>query len=250
MHKIDGNYLADNFKFVTKWFFILLIFIFYGEVLSAQSITATNQPGSDSSVREKEINSHYLKPTALIVPCTFLVYAGLKPIIHGIKKLDDTIYANVKANYPGFHTNAEDYLMWAPSASIYGLDAFNVKTPHTFKEHLLLDAGSIVITGGIGYAMRLVSRHIEVYQTHGTNFPSGHTANAFRGAELLRQELKGFNQLVSYSGYVVATAVGVLRIYNKDHLLTEVLAGAGLGILSTKFTYWIFDKVKHGWKQK
>jgi membrane-associated phospholipid phosphatase len=42
----------------------------------------------------------------------------------------------------------------------------------------------------------------------------------------------------------VATGVGLLRIYNKNHLLSEVLAGAGLGILSTKLTYWIFDKVK------
>ena len=77
-----------------------------------------------------------------------------------------------------------------------------------------------------------------------TKFPSGHTANAFRGAEILHQELKESNKLLSYSGYIVATAVGVLRIYNKDHLLSEVLAGAGLGILSSKLTYWIFDKVK------
>jgi membrane-associated phospholipid phosphatase len=38
--------------------------------------------------------------------------------------------------------------------------------------------------------------------------------------------------------------VGVLRIYNKQHYLSEVIAGAGLGILSTKLTYWIFDKIK------
>ena len=93
--------------------------------------------------------------------------------------------------------------------------------------------------------MRLISRNINVYTTQDTKFPSGHTANAFRGAEILHQELKDKNKLLSYSGYLVATTVGVLRIYNKDHLLTEVLAGAGLGILSSKFTYWIFDKVKY-----
>jgi len=38
--------------------------------------------------------------------------------------------------------------------------------------------------------------------------------------------------------------VGLLRIYNKEHFLTEVIAGAGLGMLSTKFTYLVFDKVK------
>jgi len=48
---------------------------------------------------------------------------------------------------------------------------------------------------------------------------------------------------LSYSGYVVATGVGMLRIYNKQHYLSEVIAGAGLGILSTKLTYWVFDKV-------
>jgi membrane-associated phospholipid phosphatase len=135
--------------------------------------------------------------------------------------------------------------MWTPSASVYVMDAFKVKTKHSFKEHLILDAGSIVITSGIGYAMRLISRNINVYTTQDTKFPSGHTANAFRGAEILHQELKDKSRLLSYSGYLAATTVGVLRIYNKDHLLTEVLAGAGLGILSSKFTYWIFDKVKY-----
>ena len=139
--------------------------------------------------------------------------------------------------------------MWAPSASIYLLDALKVKTKHNFKEHLILDAGSILITGGFGYAMRLISRHINAYTIQGTKFPSGHTANAFRGAEILHQELKDNNEILSYSGYLAATAVGVIRIYNKDHLLTDVLGGAGLGILSTKLTYWIFYKVKYGKKR-
>ena len=194
---------------------------------------------------QQNSNSNYLKPAALIVPGTFLVYGGLKPFISDIGNLDDDIFTQIKKNDPGFYTNAEDYLMWTPSASVYIMDAFKIKTKHTFKEHLILDAGSIVITGGIGYAMRLISRNINVYTTQGTKFPSGHTANAFRGAEILHQELKYNNKLLSYSGYLVATAVGVLRIYNKDHLLTEVLAGAGLGILSSKLTYWIFDKVKY-----
>jgi membrane-associated phospholipid phosphatase len=247
MQKIGRDLFS---KTVTKWFGLLLVFNFHNQILPAQTLTATKQTNNDTIAHRNGTNAHYLKPTALVVPGSFLIYAGLKPFIGGIKKLDDTIYVNIKRNNPGFHTNAEDYLMWAPSASIYLLDALKVKTKHSFQEHLILDAGSIVITGGIGYAIRLVSRHIDAYKTYGTKFPSGHTANAFRGAELLHQELKDNNKLISYSGYVVATAVGVLRIYNKDHLLTEVLAGAGLGILSTKLTYWIFDKVKYGRKQK
>jgi membrane-associated phospholipid phosphatase len=216
--------------------------------LCGQSVSSLKH-FQDSSAKKDLQNEHYLKPGALIIPATFLVYAGLKPFVSGIQSLDDTIYSNIKMNHPNFHTNAESYLMWAPSASIYLLDAFNVKTKHNFKEHLILDAGSIVIAGGVGYAMRLISRDINVYTTHETKFPSGHTANAFRGAEILHQELKHENELLSYSGYLVATGVGVLRLYNKDHLLTEVLAGAGLGILSAKLTCWIFDKVKYRKKQ-
>ena len=62
--------------------------------------------------------------------------------------------------------------MWAPSASVYAIDAFKVKTKHSFKEHLILDAGSIIVTGGLGYAMRLISRNSKGYNTYNTKFPS------------------------------------------------------------------------------
>ena len=226
-----------------KRIFILLLpflFAFYSSFVSAQNNLKTDQNYS----KQENNNKPYLKPSGLIIPGALLIYGGLKPVINGIPKLDDRIWTHVQVYNPNFHTNAADYLMWVPSASVYAMDAFHVKTQHTFKEHLILDAGSILITGGIGYVMRKISQHIEVYNTHNTEFPSGHTANAFRGAEIVHQELKFSHPVLSYSGYVVATGVGLLRIYNKNHLLSEVLAGAGLGILSTKLTYWVFGKVK------
>ena len=198
----------------------------------------------DSVPAETAKKERYFKPAAIIVPTTFLVYGCLKPVIPGIENLDTRIWENVNNNHPDFYTRTDDYLQWVPSASIYLMDAFKVKTKHSFKEHLLIEAGSIIITGGAGFVMRKISGNIEVYNTHGTWFPSGHTANAFRGAEIVFQELKDSHRVLSYSGYLVASAVGVLRIYNKQHLLTEVLAGAGLGMLSTKLTYLVFDKVK------
>ena len=231
---------------IKKWLclpFLLILFIFCSHPIFGQNTKQKNAV-ADTAIN-KEKHGQYFKPVTLIVPGTFAVYVALKPAISGIRNLDNDIMAQMKNNHPNFHTHADDYLMWEPSASLYVMDAFKVKTKHTFKEHLLLDAGSIVITGGIGYVMRQVSGHISAYNSQGTEFPSGHTANAFRGAEIIHQELKDDHKLLSYSGYLVATSVGVLRIYNKDHLLTEVLAGAALGMLSTKLTYWIFDKVKY-----
>ena len=88
--------------------------------------------------------------------------------------------------------------MWVPSASVYAMDAFHVKTQHNFKEHLILNGGSILITGGIGFVMRKISQHIEVSNTHDTQFPSGHAANVFRGAEIVHQELKESHPALSY----------------------------------------------------
>lgn len=223
-------------------FILLLPFVFtlYSSFVSAQENVTAGQP----SYSQQSDSRPYLKPTGLIVPGALLIYGGLKPVINGIPKLDDKIMTHMRDYYPNFHTNAADYLMWVPSASVYAMDAFHVKTQHTFKEHLILDLGSVLVTGTLGFGMRKISEHISVYNTYHTQFPSGHVANAFRGAEIVHQELKYSQPVLSYSGYVVATGVGLLRLYNKDHLLSEVVAGAGLGILSTKLTYWIFGHVK------
>lgn len=230
--------------------FLLLLFLFYSAVLPAQDSLRATGPAQTALIFDSAYHAvhkpqkHYLKTKAIIIPAAFLVYGGLKPVVNAIPELDDKIMNNIEANHASFHTNAGDYLMWAPSAAVYTLDAFNVKTGHSFKQHLVLDVGSILITGGLGLAMRKITENIDAYKGGDTQFPSGHTANAFRGAEILHQELKYSHAVLSYSGYVIASGVGILRIYNKEHFLSEVIAGAGLGILSTKLTYWLFDKIK------
>ena len=219
-------------------FLLLVSIIFSVRVANAQDTIVVNYP--------KEIpHGKYLKAGAVVLPVSMLSYGLLKPSVMAIRQLDDRIWNNIQTNEASFHTSAADYLMWAPTASIYLMDAMHLKTAHSFTEHLILDAGSLVIAGGGGLVMRQFSKHIDVYNTRGTEFPSGHTTNAFRGAELFHQELKQTNPVLSYSGYLVATGVGVLRLYNKNHQLTEVIAGAGLGMLSGKISYWIFDKVKY-----
>jgi membrane-associated phospholipid phosphatase len=83
------------------------------------------------------------------------------------------------------------------------------------------------------------------------SFPSGHTANAFSGAEFLWQEYKDVSVWYGISGYLVASGTGVFRIVNDRHWLTDVVAGAGIGILSTKIAYWVFPYMnKHIFKNK
>ena len=57
---------------------------------------------------------------------------------------------------------------------------------------------------------------------------------------MLYQEYKHSEPWVGITGYVVATGVGLLRIYNNRHWASDVVAGAGIGILSTKLSYLLF----------
>ena len=76
--------------------------------------------------------------------------------------------------------------------------------------------------------------------THGrTSFPSGHTYFAFSGAELLRREYGRDYPWVAVAGYAVASFVGAMRVYNNRHWISDVAAGAGIGILSVSTVYWI-----------
>jgi membrane-associated phospholipid phosphatase len=179
-----------------------------------------------------------------ILPVALLAYGSSKPIVSAIGRIDRDLRDKIATRHPSFRYRADDWLQWAPSASVYAMDAAGVKTKHRFKDHVLLDAGSILITGGAGYVMRRVSEQIKGFEIVDTQFPSGHTANAFRGAEILRQELSGRHPLLQWSGYLVAGLVAGSRLMRGEHYLSEVVAGAGLGILSTKITYGLFHRIK------
>jgi membrane-associated phospholipid phosphatase len=46
-------------------------------------------------------------------------------------------------------------------------------------------------------------------------------------------------------GYTVATATGTFRMLNNRHWLSDVLVGAGIGILSAKASYIIYPWIKN-----
>ncbi len=69
------------------------------------------------------------------------------------------------------------------------------------------------------------------------SFPLGHTATAFAGAEFLWREYKDKSIVHRILRYIVATGKGDFIIVNIKHWLTDVVAGDGIGILSTKIAY-------------
>ena len=69
------------------------------------------------------------------------------------------------------------------------------------------------------------------------SFPSGHTAFSFSMAHFMHKEYGENSVWYSVGAYSCATTVGLMRVAKNAHWLSDVLAGAGIGILSTEFVY-------------
>lgn len=69
------------------------------------------------------------------------------------------------------------------------------------------------------------------------SFPSGHTTFAFTNATVLFNEFRETSPVLAYSGYAFSTTTGIFRMLNNKHWLSDVLAGAGVGMIVTVFVY-------------
>ncbi len=138
----------------------------------------------------------------------------------------------------------DDYSQWAPAAAVYGFNLMGLKGKHNFIDRSVIFATSIVLMEVSVNGLKQLT-HIQRPDGSSYNaFPSGHTATAFACAEFLYQEYKDVSVWYGIAGYTVAAGTGFMRMYNNRHWLTDVLAGAGFGILSTKMAYWMFPYIK------
>lgn len=136
----------------------------------------------------------------------------------------------------------DEYSQYAPMVTVYGLNLFGVKGKHSFKDRTIILAMSYATMGIVVNAMKYSFKEKRPDSNARNSFPSGHTATAFMGAEFLYREYKDVSPWIGYAGYAVAAATGYLRIYNNRHYFNDVIAGACIGIVSTKFAYWLYPK--------
>ena len=48
----------------------------------------------------------------------------------------------------------------------------------------------------------------------------------------------------------MVAATGYMRMYNNKHWFSDVVAGAGIGIVSTKIAYWIYSALQNYFRKK
>ena len=170
-------------------------------------------------------------------------YLGLPLIASGLleKHFDDKFRRLRNGVMPEFDYRLDNYTQMAPAAILLGLKAAGVPSRSSWGRMLVSDAISIVLMTGVVQGLKHTT---DVARPDGTNkqsFPSGHTATAFMTATMLSKEYGHISPWVSVGAYSVATATGLMRMANNKHWLSDVMVGAGIGILSTEFGYWIAD---------
>jgi membrane-associated phospholipid phosphatase len=72
------------------------------------------------------------------------------------------------------------------------------------------------------------------------SFPSGHTSVSFSAAEFMR---KRYGWAYGLPAYAAASFVAYSRVESREHHVQDVMAGAGIGILSS----YLFTKPYNGW---
>lgn len=146
--------------------------------------------------------------------------------------------------YSGFYI--ENYGLFAPAVAVYALNIFGVKGQNNLVDRSVIYGMSNLISNGIVFGVKAlgISRRPDGSDEH--SFPSGHTAQAFVSAEFFHQEYKGRVHWTAVAGaYAVASWVGYMRMYHNKHWLNDVVAGAGVGIASTRFAYYLYPIMKN-----
>ncbi|GIZ07311.1 phospholipid phosphatase [Flavobacterium sp. UMI-01] len=131
-----------------------------------------------------------------------------------------------------FHTQVDNVTVFVPLIQIYAGELLGFTPKNTIK-HRTID---VITANTLSYILvTILKNSVKSTRPDGSDrlsFPSGHTAIAFTNAALLYQEYKDANFWYASSGFVFATATGILRIANNKHFSSDVLAGAGIGLAS------------------
>ncbi len=146
-----------------------------------------------------------------------------------------------------FKTGIDDYTQFFGPAMVVGLKLGGYEGRSDWPR-LLASAGmSYAIMAGFVNVIKNTAKEMRPDGSSANSWPSGHTATAFVGATLLHKEY-GLTRSPwwSVAGYGVATATGVMRVLNNRHWISDVMSGAGLGILSTELGYAIGDVLFKG----
>jgi hypothetical protein len=219
-----------------RWCLLVVCFSFISIILQAQ-----NSKDTISKLKKDTLQVKF-NYKSVIIPAVFIGFGVVGLESDQLKIINSGIRNEVLEDIDKKIT-IDDFSQYAPMVSVYGLSALGVNSKNNYRDKTIILATAYLL---MGLTVNAFKKTATVERPDGSSlnsFPSGHTATAFMGAEMMMQEYKNESIWYGIGGYVVATGTGIFRMYNNRHWLTDVVAGAGIGILSAKAGYWLFPYV-------
>jgi membrane-associated phospholipid phosphatase len=193
-----------------------------------------NPAGIPAPVKKPFFKSKVFK--AAIVPAVLIGY-GAYTFNGGGFYTNQEARRDIRRLFPQSNTRIADYLIFAPYLELGAVALAGVQSRNDRINVLLVIAKSEAIMLSSTFIVKALSKEERPDGSDNLSFPSGHTAQAFLAASIVHTELRDKSQWYGIGAYTLATGVGVLRMVVDKHWQSDVVAGAGFGILSAHLAY-------------
>lgn len=205
----------------------------------------------DAPSRTRFIHWGYQDAQALVQQTSLrtpLYLVGAGAFLGTLSGFDTSLNDHVRRlNRGTFHT----YLEWTnhiggpraltPVAAVFG--AALLTRNSRFQDAAFTSLQSLVYTGVLSYGLKYTLGRVRPYHDVGafefdlfsghTSFPSGHTSAAFA---ILSPWVFYYPHPATYTLFALGTGTALARMTRDKHWATDVMAGAGLGIM---VGYWL-----------
>jgi hypothetical protein len=228
--------------YLSKHIFITVLFMAVVSGLFAQTSDTV------SISKQNKFNTRIILETG--IPLAMVTYGIISLHNKPLLEIDHSTDYELHEDNMMFYHKSDDILQFAPGAATFGLHLMKIKSAHNLPDMAILYTLSNLLETAIVYPTKTLTLRTRPDGSKDNSFPSGHTATAFVGAEFLYQEYKDKSVWIGVGGYTVATLVGLSRIYNDRHWVSDVITGAGIGILSTKAVYWVYPYLQKSFGKK
>ncbi|UHG94750.1 phosphatase PAP2 family protein [Spirosoma oryzicola] len=224
---------------LSSWFFLLPLLTAVGQPLNRLSL-----PSQGDSMPARPASFHWVAPSVLIP--VGLVLSPDYPNSHF-----DRFYIQSKIQAKiHFRTHADDFVQYGPAVAWAGLSVAGVKGRSHPLDRALIGLLAYGLSTGVTLGLKHTTHELRPDGSNSLSFPSGHTANAFTGARLLDREFSSVSPWIPLGGYAMASSTGLLRMTNDKHWISDILVGAGIGLLSTEVAYWVYPWVKKAFTRR
>lgn len=227
-----------------------LLFAWTGLLLLAAPCVSAQIDSCVSAQIDSTVSSEVLVPMKTIDRHTSskayrMTFVAAPLIVGGVVMMSyDKDFRQLRNDHASsYDHDFDDYLQYGPMALTYVMKVSGYKSRNSWGRMAVSNAFS---AGLMAIAVNSLKYSVRIERPDGStrnSFPSGHTATAFMAATILHKEYGCRSPWFSILGYSMATVTGVSRQLNNRHWMSDVMVGAGIGILTTELGYFLADLI-------